>query len=157
MRADWGDYDATGGRLVLHRRKVGDLLAMPLGDPVKAQLWQAWAGAGMPKAGSIVVGEAGTAVTPEGARTEFRMVAHAIGLPWLRLATARKWAATVTDEEVGLVAAQRLLGHSSSRVTEGYIRGGEDRARFRAVEAVSGALSRAVATVPGKVGARGGS
>jgi len=154
LRADWQDYDASGGRLVLRRRKVGDLLAVPLADPLRGLLWAAWAEAQMPAAGPIITGQSGEPVTANGARTEFRKAAHALGMPWLKLATARKWSATIAEEGEGLVAAQRLLGHSSSRVTEGYIRGGEQSARRRAVEAVSAVLGRVVGTPAGTRDAR---
>jgi len=158
LRATWGDYDPAGGRLVLRRRKVSDLLDMPLRDPLKAQLWQAWVAAGMPKEGPIIVGRTGTAPTPCGALNELVKVRRSLGMPWLTLATARKWSSTVADEVAGLNAASKFLGHSNTRTTEGYIRGGEEAARCRAVEAVAGALNRAVASVPGEaVGVGGGS
>ena len=144
LRSDWQDYDATAGRLILHRRKVDDLLAVPLADPLRGMLWQAWVDAGMPTAGPILTGADGKPLTVSGARTEFQKLARMLGMPWLKLATARKWAATVANESVGLVAASRLLGHNETKTTELYIRGGEESARLRAVEAVSGVLGRVI-------------
>jgi hypothetical protein len=104
----------------------------------------------MPASGPIVAGASGEPVTANGARTEFRKAVHSLGMPWLTLAHARKWAATVADETAGLTAASSLLGHSNSRTTENYLRGGREAARLRAVEAVGGALGRSVGAVKGE-------
>ena len=152
----WADLDFARTTLNLRRRKVGDVLPIPLDGAVKDTLWNIWTGHGMPREGPVLADAQGKALSRYTVHAAFKAASRRLGMPWLTLRTFRRLAAThVAESTRDVRLAQLLLGHTNVRTTELYL-GRADESRRLAVESMSAFLAGLGGTVGGTADASGG-
>ena len=138
---EWSDIDFTREVVNLRRRKVNDILPIPLKGPLKAGLWEMWVERGMPKTGRVLFNAEGKPLSRFTGLSAFKRASARVGMPWLTLKTFRKFAATTIVEKTGDIRqAQHLLGHTTIRTTELYL-GRVSESRMRAADTMADLLT----------------
>lgn len=156
LAARWEHVDFTRGTITFERRKVRDVMSLPMAHQLKHELLTLWEASGWPQDGLVFINQHKRPFNNGRIERAFKPVAKRIGMPWLLPKTFRRLAATWAVEKTGNVrVAQMLLGHTSVRTTELYLgRGAEARALgVQAVEAMlEGHLQLEVGTKAGTNG-----
>ena len=146
LTLDWLRVDCMNGRLTLVRRKRNDEHTLTIAEPLRRNLESLWKAGNMPVRGLVFPNPKTSRLdTRNQFYRRFKRVARRLGMDWLTLKIFRKYAATLVQEATGNIRdAQMLLGHSSSHMTEMYLRGGNAAARVRAVKALEETVGRVV-------------
>lgn len=146
LALDWSDIDFTKNTLKLRRRKVDDELDIPMTQRLKKDLWSRAMENNFPTRGLLFPGKREKPISKEWVWRMFKRLVRKLGWPWLTLKTLRHWVATeVWRRTRDLRAVQKLLGHSTLRMSENYMHG-DMEARERAVEALDGFLKPSYVT-----------
>lgn len=149
LALDWSRVDFVQGTVTLVQSKTGDNeLVIPMSRRLKDELMADWLNVGGPTRGPVFPGHgAGGQRAGEACAREFKKLATRLEMPWMTLKRFRNLALTEVWRKTGDVRlAQKLAGHTTSRITEQYYVRADEEARKRAVNALEGFLDLEVDT-----------
>ena len=145
LRLDWSNVDAARGQLVIKRRKTADALTLETTGPLKDALWNLWMAGGMPTGGLVFPDSNGALRDRYRVREALKDEGRKVSLGWITPRVFRRMAAEAAANHSGILAASRLLGHSTVTMTQNYLGRGEE-ARGQGLKATGALLSEALGT-----------